>query len=278
MLNVSLSKGTKRKMEDSVLDPPSTSSKAVLLSPSLLLLEIPADANTSFPVWEAVRSQQLDIAWTVSPYSISVHLTPVTSKGKTTTSSKGEGTSSMAQTSAANTSIPQLQTLIQSVAQQHSSPQNTSYVPLTFPQNGTQSLLSLLPKTPQNPMPTSLIVPVITQPPPGVQLRNRIKKAPLPAVQTPKATPTKLQAPSKVPVSSLFHTKSSSDVKICDNFLISLCHAGKRCKMHHTPYPFHWQLWCVSRHQWIDFPPHSQVLLERLYSNVNKNTVCITDG
>lgn len=282
MLNISLSRGTKRKMDDETSEPPSTSSKATLLSQSLLLLEIPADTNTSLPVWEAVRSQQLDVAWAVSPYSITVHLTPVTSKGKTTTSSKGERTSRATQTSAASTSVQQLCTVTQSVAQQHSSPQNASYVLLTFPQNGIQSPSGLPLKTPLNPSSaTPLIVSlplIITQPQPSVQPCTPTKKAALPAIQSPTATPTKLQAPSKVPVPSPFHTKSSSEVRICDDFLLRLCLAGRRCKMHHTPYPFHWQLWCVSRHQWVNFPPRSQVLLERLYSNVNKNSICIKDG
>ncbi|XP_073337281.1 protein mono-ADP-ribosyltransferase TIPARP-like [Pagrus major] len=279
MPNVSTSRGAKRKMEDnvSVTEPPSRSSKVTMLSPSLLLLEIPADINTTLPVWEAMKSQQLDIAWTVNPYSLGVHLTPAPSKqGKA--SIKSESTSSVAQTSAAS---PQPQMVIQSIAQK----QSTACVMLTFTPNSTTSLPSPPGKPPKIPNPganptpaSSLIVSlplIITQPQPPVQPS---KKVVLPAIQTPTATATQPQASSKVPVTSLFHTKISSDIQICDNFLLNICRAGKKCKMHHTPYPYHWQLWCVTSHQWVDFPPHSQVLLERMYSNANREDIFIKDG
>lgn len=278
MPNVSSNKGTKRKMEDSVSHPPSKSSKVLLLGQSLLLLKIPEDINTSLPVWEAIRSQQLDIAWTVSPYGISIHLTPVTSnQKKTTASSKGERTSAEAQTLIPS-SILQPQTVIQFVTQQPITPQNTSYALLTFPQNNNQPPQQI----PPNPIPTTSIIVslpvIITQQHFTIQPSTHTKQEVQPFIQAPTACLTKQQARSEAPVPSPFHTKSSSDVQICDNFLLSLCHAGRRCKMHHTPYPFHWQLWCASKRQWIDFPLHSQVLLERMYSNVNQRGISIKDG
>lgn len=283
---VSSTRGTKRKMANNalVLEPPSKSPKVTLLSPSHLLLEIPADTNTSLPVWEALRSQQLDIAWTVNPYSISVHLTPVTSKqGKAATSTASESTSSVAQTSAPSSSILQPQMVIQPISQQHGASQSASCVLLTFCQNSSRSAPPGQPQIiPPNPTPAaSLIVSlpfIIRQPQPAPQPSTPTKKGILPAIQTPTGTPAKLQAPSKVPVPSPFHTKSSSDIQICDSFLLSLCRAGKKCKMHHTPYPFHWQLWSVITHKWINFPPHSQVLLERIYSDVNQEVIFIKDG
>ncbi|XP_070784884.1 protein mono-ADP-ribosyltransferase TIPARP-like [Enoplosus armatus] len=286
MPHVSSGRRTKRKLASDVLvsEPPSKSSKVTLLSPSLLLMEIPSDTNTSLPVWEAMRSQQLDIAWTVNPYSISVHLTPVTSKqGKT--SSKSESASSVAQAPAPSSSILQPHMVIQSISQQHGASKNTSCVLLTFSQNSTQSQPSppgQPQKIPPNPNPvTSVICPlplIITQPQPVCQPSTPIKKGDLPAIQTLTATPTKLQTPSKFPLLSPFHTKSSSDIQICDNFLLNMCRAGKKCKMHHTPYPFHWQMWCVITHQWIDIQPRSQVLLERMYSDVNREVICLKDG
>lgn len=267
MPNVSSGRGAKRKMEDvSETGPPSKSSKVTMLSPSLLLLEIPADINTSLPVWEAMRSQQLDIAWTVNPYSLGVHLTPATSKqGKA--SDKSDSPSSVAQTSVPS---PQPQMVVQSIAQK----QNTARVLLTFTSNSTTSVPSppgKPPKIPTNPTPASSIIvslPLfITQPQPLVQSSEKVV---LPA--------TKPQVSPKGPVTSQFHTKSSSDVQICDNFLLNMCRAGTKCKMHHTPYPYHWQLWCVSDHQWVDFPPHSQVLLERFYCDANKEDIWIKDG
>ncbi|XP_074481935.1 protein mono-ADP-ribosyltransferase TIPARP-like [Sebastes fasciatus] len=266
------SRGTKRNLADGVLEPSSKSSKVTFLSPSLVLLEIPAGTNTSLPVWEAMRSQQVDIAWTVNPYSVGVHLTPVTSEqGKSTTSTQTESTSSVAaQTLVPSSGILQPRMVIQSITQQHGAAQN-SCVLLTLPQNATQ--------LPPNPTAaTSLVVSlplIIAQPQPANQPSTPTKKQ---AIQTLTATPTKLQAPSKGPVPSPFHTKSDSDVQVCDNFLLSLCRAGKKCKMHHTPYPFHWQLWCVTTHQWVDIPSHSQVLLERSYCNVSQEAICIKDG
>uniref|UniRef100_A0A671WRR5 Poly [ADP-ribose] polymerase n=1 Tax=Sparus aurata TaxID=8175 RepID=A0A671WRR5_SPAAU len=234
MPNVSSGRGAKRKMEDvSETGPPSKSSKVTMLSPSLLLLEIPADINTSLPVWEAMKSQQLDIAWTVNPYSLAVHLTPATSKqGKA--SDKSDSPSSLAQTSAPP---PQPQMVVQSIAQK----QNTARVLLTFTPNSTTSVPSppgKPPKIPTNPTPASSIIvslPLfITQPQPLVQPSEKVV---LPAIHTPKATATKPQVSSKGPVTSQFHTKSSSDVQICDNFLLNMCRAGTKCKMHHTPLP-----------------------------------------
>ncbi|XP_056223198.1 protein mono-ADP-ribosyltransferase TIPARP-like isoform X1 [Seriola aureovittata] len=283
MADVASLKGKKRKMARSVLEPPSKSSIVTLLSPSLLLLEIPADTNTSLPVWEDVRSQQVDVAWTVNPYSISVHLTPMTSKqGKGTTSSKSESTPNVVQTSALSSGILQPQTFVQSIAQQ-SGPSQT--VLLTFSQNSTQ--LSPCPagqpqKIPPNHKPaTSLIVSlplIITQPQPASQPSATTKKLALPITQTPTTMPTKLQSPSKAPIPFPFHTRSSFDIQICDDFLLRLCRSGRKCKMHHTPYPFHWQLWSMTRHQWIDISPRSQVLLERTYCNIEQDLIFMKDG
>ncbi|XP_031715152.1 protein mono-ADP-ribosyltransferase TIPARP-like [Anarrhichthys ocellatus] len=287
MPKASSSRRSKRKMADdvAVLKPPSKSSKVTFLSPSLFLLEIPADANSSLPVWEAMRSKQVDIAWTVNPYSIGVHLTPATSKqGKSATPAQTEGASSVAQSSAPSSRTLQPQMVIQSITPQHGASQ-TSCVLLTLSQNGTQ-LLPIPPgqaqKIPANPtLATSLIFSlplIITQPQPAHQPGTPTKRQVLPAIQTPTATPTKLQAPSEGPVPSPFHTKTSSNIQVCDKFLLSLCDAGNKCTMHHTPYPFHWQLWSVVTHQWIDVPCRSQVILEKSYCNIKEESICIDDG
>lgn len=279
MPKVSSTRGTKRKLDSVLLpEPPSKSSPVTLLSPSVLLLEIPADANTSLPVWDAVKSQQLAISWTVAPYSIAVRLTPVTSKQGRSTKSSRRGSRSGA---AAPSSALQPQMVVQAVSQQHGGSHQASCVLLTFSQNGVQALPSPpgQPQTiPPSPNPsTSLVVslPLIIVPPQSaLQPSTPTKQGLPPAVQTPAAAPRKLRAPSKVS----FHTKSSSDTRICDNFLLGLCRAGKKCKMHHTPYPFHWQLRCVTTHRWTDIPPRSQVLLERIYSNVNQDHISMKDG
>ncbi|XP_070848728.1 protein mono-ADP-ribosyltransferase TIPARP-like [Chaetodon trifascialis] len=280
MSYVSSRRRTKRKMADDVLafEPPSKASKVTLLSPSLLLLEIPADANTSLPAWEAVRSQQLDVTWSINPYSISVHLTPVASmQSEATPSGKSGRTSVGTQTSAPSSIVQSPKVIVQSIGQQHDACQKTSCVLLTFLENSNQS-----PGQPQK-IPTthtpgtSLLVSlplIIAHPQPPVQSSIPAKEVVLPAIQTR----TKLQAQSKAPVRASFHTRSSTNIQICDNFLLSLCNDGEMCDRHHTPLPFHWQLWYVAGQQWIDLTPRNQILLERLYSNVNQDSVCIRDG
>ncbi|CAJ1054692.1 protein mono-ADP-ribosyltransferase TIPARP-like [Xyrichtys novacula] len=198
------SKRPKRKMEKDVL-PSEPPTKVTFLSQSHLLLEIPQNTNTNLPVWEAFTSGEVKVAWTVNPYSINVHVTP----------------------------LPSIQ------------------------EEGDES--------------------IITQPQPAVQPSPTTKKKVPPINLTPPATPTKRKTPPGVPARPVFHTKPNSDTLICDKFLLNLCHAGNKCKMHHTPYPFHWQLWAVSSHQWVDLPTRSQVLLERIYCNVNQENVFLND-
>uniref|UniRef100_A0A3B4ZTK8 TCDD-inducible poly [ADP-ribose] polymerase-like n=1 Tax=Stegastes partitus TaxID=144197 RepID=A0A3B4ZTK8_9TELE len=250
MADLSCSGGVKRKLAAGVSAAQPRSSKVTFLSHSFLFVEIPADADTSLPVWEALRSRQVDMSWTVNPYSISIHVTPVTSKqGNASASSINETTSS-------STFSPG----VQYVPQQHN-------VLLPFSQNS-----SLLPcpfshhhETPADPNPATAIV---AQTQPDHQSSTPTKNEVPSAILTPTCSPTVLQTPSTAPVPVAFHTKISPDVEICDSFLLGICQAGTRCKMHHTRYPFHWQLWSVVTHQWVDVSPRSQVLLERLYCNL----------
>uniref|UniRef100_A0A3P8TVS6 Poly [ADP-ribose] polymerase n=1 Tax=Amphiprion percula TaxID=161767 RepID=A0A3P8TVS6_AMPPE len=156
MADLSCSSGMKRKLPEGILaeEPSPASSKVTLLGQSFLLLEIPADTNTTLPVWEALRARQVVITWTANPYSISVRLTPMTSE-------QGETT---------------------------------------------------------------------------------------------------------------------ADVLICDSFLLGVCHAGEGCTMHHTRYPFHWQLHSVITQRWVDVSPRSQVALERIYCNINAENVFLKEG
>ncbi|XP_062299536.1 protein mono-ADP-ribosyltransferase TIPARP-like [Scomber scombrus] len=273
-----LRKKPKLSADVSALEQQSKSSKVTLQSPSLLILEIPPDTNTSLPVWEAMMSQQVASTWTVNPYSIGLHLTPATPKQKNTTAPrKSERVSNMAKTSKTPSMFvhPYSTMVIQPIAQQHGASQKTPSVLLTFPQNQSQVLPSPSSES-QNVAPNPAMsfiasLPLlITQPPP----------APKPMIQIlPKATNAKPQAPAgPQSIPSLFHTKSSSDINICDRFLLSVCQAGKNCDMHHTPYPFHWQLWCIVSHQWINISLCSQVLLERIYCNVKHEGVKINDG
>lgn len=289
MASVSSSSSKKRK-QDSVAtsEPPVKSSRVNLLNPShLLQLEIPAVTNTSLPVWDAARSQQVDTTWTINPYCINVHLTPAVPNESVATASSSKGNRrskrkcSVAQTPAPTYNILQPQTIVPTLAQQQGPPQNTSYVLLTNPQSTTPLLASSQQKILVNapltdPINVSLPV-IIAQLQPALQAGVPTKKPAFPTIQTFMVTPVKPKAAPKVLSSFSFHTRPSA-VQICDEFLLNLCGAGQNCELHHTPYPFHWQLWCVTSQQWVDFPPHSQVLLERMYSNVNQSSICIKDG
>lgn len=237
------SKHAKRKKEDDVVvpQPPAKSPQIRFLSPSLVQLEIPADANTSLPVWDAMRSQQVDVAWTVNPYSVAVHFTPRTSEqGRSPTSTRTEGA---AATATPPSGVLQPQTVVRGAAR-------LSRVPLI---PSSQSCSQLL-----------------TNPPPAASPTDKCLQ---PAIRT--ATPTK---PPPPPAPSPFHTKSSADVEVCDDFLLGLCGAGLNCRKHHTPYPFYWQLWDAVGLRWADAPPRSQVALERSYCNIHQDTIGVRDG
>lgn len=252
MAEVSSTRGARRKMADNSADPP-----------SLLLLKIPADTDTSVPVWEALRSQQVDVTWTFKPYIISVHVTPATAKqGKCATSRKSPADA--AETSALSSIILQPQIVTQSVTQQCGSSQNTPCVRLTVTGSGTQ-IIQWSPVQPQAAAPKSVTPVTVSLP----LICTQSQPARLPSTPTKNAMTQTL---------SPFHTKNSPDVQICDNFLLNMCYKGEKCQMHHTPHPFHWQLRSLTRHQWVSISPRSQVLLERTYCNINIEVVCIKDG
>ncbi|XP_034435003.1 protein mono-ADP-ribosyltransferase TIPARP-like [Hippoglossus hippoglossus] len=271
MADVSSSQGVKRNMAADVLEPPSKSSKVTLLSPYLLLLEIHPDTDTSLPVWDAVRSQRVHVAWSVNAYSVGVRLTPATSD-------RGKDASIAAWTSALSFATQQSRAVIQSVAQQRDASQSHPCVLLTFSQTGTQISPCQPQKIPPKPT-TSLIVPlplIISQRQPPRQPGATARKCAV--IQTPTPAPTKPPVPSKSPVPCLFHTRSSSDVDICDRFLLGMCRAGVRCWKHHTPFPYHWQLMCSLTDMWVSISPRFQVLLERSYCDAAQEVVSIKDG
>lgn len=285
----SSSNSGKKRKQDSVTtsEPPAKpSSVNVLNTLQLLQLEIPSVTNTNLPVWEAVRCRNADTTWTINPYCINVHLTPTVASASSaaTSSSKGCRRSKRkcnVEPKPEPTYNIMPPTIVQTLTQQQGPPQNPSYVLLTNPQSSTplpansqQKMLGNVPVT--DPINVSLPV-VIAQLQPAVQAGVPAKKPALPTVQKLMVEPVNPKAPSEVLSSCAFHTRTS-DVLICDEFLLNLCSAGQNCELHHTPYPYHWQLWCVTDQKWVDFPPHSQVLMERIYSNVNQSTICIKDG
>ncbi|KAM4712359.1 protein mono-ADP-ribosyltransferase TIPARP-like [Anableps anableps] len=267
MTDVSSSRRKKRKLAPKAPKGPSDSSRVILLSSSILLLEVPADTNTSLPVWDAVRSLKVGVTWTVKPYSISVNITPLTVKQEDITAScESESASSMAETS--RSSCISLQPQIQ----------NTSCVFLIFSQNS----LPALPHTYQPSLnlvnPVSVPLPlIITQSPQEHQSGTIVTIKLTSPIQTLRSVSGDLGVRPKMP-ELLFHTKVYPDVLICDSFLLGTCDAGVKCKMHHTPYPFHWQLWSINDHKWIDLSPRAQILLERNYCCADQGNVSLIDG
>eukprot|EP00063_Salmo_salar_P034262 XP_014009097.1 PREDICTED: uncharacterized protein LOC106576441 isoform X2 [Salmo salar] len=250
-------------------------------------MEVPSDTNTSLPVWDAMHSQQVDVVWTVTPYSINVRFTPLPSKSRQTTSAsntpicspgKSSSTTRIIQSSSGPSSaLSQSQMIIQPL------PQITPSVLLTFPQSTLipqPGAVTISPHKPQNMTPgpvktTSLILPlpvIITQPQPVHQPTTPAQ------TQAQAASTNQPPGPSKTAASLTFHTNTSGDVQICDHFLTYFCRMGSNCKQHHTPYPFHWQLWCVNSHQWVDFTPRTQVNLEKAYCNVNREEIGVKEG
>ncbi|XP_077565391.1 protein mono-ADP-ribosyltransferase TIPARP-like isoform X2 [Stigmatopora nigra] len=84
-------------------------------------------------------------------------------------------------------------------------------------------------------------------------------------------------SPNVAPVPA-FYTWNADHVDICDNFLLGICLASDVCGMHHTPYPFFWQLYNTLTNSWVHVKPSAQLLLERIYSNVNLDTVRLVEG
>ncbi|XP_019967647.2 protein mono-ADP-ribosyltransferase TIPARP-like [Paralichthys olivaceus] len=276
MANVSSSQGLKRNMSADVLElNRAKSSKVTLPHPSLLLVEIPPDTNVSLPLWDALRSQSVDVAWSVNAYSVGIHLTPATSRrGKDAASIRSESASAFSSVT------QQPQVFIQSVAQQQDASLSHPGVQLAFSQTGIQVSPCQPQKDPTKPT-TSLIVPlplIIAQRQPTHQPSARTSKWALPVVQTPPPAPTKPPAPSQALVPFPFHTRTSSDVDICDRFLLGMCLAGRRCRKHHTPFPYHWQLFCTLTKLWVSISLRSQVLLERIYCDAAQEVVSIRDG
>ncbi|XP_033880679.3 protein mono-ADP-ribosyltransferase TIPARP-like [Acipenser ruthenus] len=59
--------------------------------------------------------------------------------------------------------------------------------------------------------------------------------------------------------------------QICDQFLLGCCSLDLRCPLHHTPFPFHWQLRRRARYQWVSVSQSAQIHLEKLYCNTDSD-------
>ncbi|XP_076010567.1 protein mono-ADP-ribosyltransferase TIPARP-like [Genypterus blacodes] len=262
MASASSRRGRKRKAaaDVSLSEPVSIFQNSIFQSPSVLLLGIPAGIDNDLPVWNAIMSQQVNIDWRVNPYGVSVHFTP----------QRDQMILRKRESNPAPPSDGQLyQAAVQSPNPQHSISITASHVLLTT--STTTKSQALTPDTPMlcNILPLPLVIN-----PPSISP----KKQACPRTQPPPADASLPLPPSKAPVPLSFHTQNPHNIKICDPFLLGRCGLGSKCELNHTPLPFHWQLWCVTTYQWVDIPPRSQILLERLYCDVSQKAIDLKDG
>lgn len=74
-----------------------------------------------------------------------------------------------------------------------------------------------------------------------------------------------------------FHIHQANGIRICDHFLLGLCQEGDRCQLHHTRYPYHWQVMRKKKGVWQSVSESAQQHLEKLYSNVNNSLVTLVE-
>ncbi|XP_039366648.1 protein mono-ADP-ribosyltransferase TIPARP-like isoform X2 [Mauremys reevesii] len=74
-----------------------------------------------------------------------------------------------------------------------------------------------------------------------------------------------------------FHIHQANGIRICDCFLLGLCKEGERCQLHHTRYPYHWQVMRKKKGVWQSVTESAQQHLEKLYSNVNDSLVTLVE-
>ncbi|XP_032637781.2 protein mono-ADP-ribosyltransferase TIPARP-like [Chelonoidis abingdonii] len=74
-----------------------------------------------------------------------------------------------------------------------------------------------------------------------------------------------------------FHIHQVNGIRICDRFLLGLCKEGERCQLHHTRYPYHWQVMRKKKGVWQSVHESAQQHLEKLYSNVNDSLVTLVE-
>ncbi|EMP31633.1 TCDD-inducible poly [ADP-ribose] polymerase [Chelonia mydas] len=75
-----------------------------------------------------------------------------------------------------------------------------------------------------------------------------------------------------------FHIHHANGIRICDRFLLGLCKEGERCQLHHTCYPYHWQVMRKKKGVWQSVNESAQQHLEKLYSNVNDSLVTLVEN
>nr|XP_025045387.1 TCDD-inducible poly [ADP-ribose] polymerase-like [Pelodiscus sinensis]XP_025045388.1 TCDD-inducible poly [ADP-ribose] polymerase-like [Pelodiscus sinensis] len=75
-----------------------------------------------------------------------------------------------------------------------------------------------------------------------------------------------------------FHIHQAEQIRICDRFLLGNCVEGAGCPLHHTRYPYHWQLRRSDNKAWQNLSDSAQRHLENLYCNVTKSHAHFLDN
>ncbi|XP_025046699.2 uncharacterized protein LOC106732835 isoform X1 [Pelodiscus sinensis] len=74
-----------------------------------------------------------------------------------------------------------------------------------------------------------------------------------------------------------FHTRQREGIQICDHFLLGNCPQGSICELHHTRYPYHWQVKRKDSQVWQSVNDSAQRHLEKLYSDIERAHVKLID-
>ncbi|CAM2095518.1 protein mono-ADP-ribosyltransferase TIPARP-like [Caretta caretta] len=74
-----------------------------------------------------------------------------------------------------------------------------------------------------------------------------------------------------------FHVHQEDGIRICDGFLLGHCPRRESCPLHHTRYPFHWQIRGSGRAAWQSLSDSSQRHLEKLYGDAKNGFVRFLD-
>ncbi|KAG5845848.1 hypothetical protein ANANG_G00143530 [Anguilla anguilla] len=245
-----------------------------LLSSTELLLQIPQNSNTSLPVWESVNAAHAQVQWSVTPYGITIQITPLTTQKAQSNDQPETQPSSLSETqlSTLPTSlpVPSIQPMPQMI---HGVPLNLStQIAWNTPNPYGLNLLPVLPyqtqatQSPPKPLPQSQTLPQLT---PSCQSLSGPGAATHEVIDLPSVF---YQLDAKT-----CYTQSSGSIYICDRFLTGHCRYKSNCKQHHTPLPFHWQLRRRDTQQWVDVSLSALVKLEKLYCDIGRETIKMQD-
>lgn len=116
----------KRAAGASGVEPPSKPSTVTMLGQSLMLMGVPTGTNTKLPIWDALRSQQVDVLWSIDPYGVNIHLSPKQVQSATSTQIEDSSGAGLAFT------VRQPQIIVQSIDQKRGTSGNRSCVWLNF--------------------------------------------------------------------------------------------------------------------------------------------------